>query len=155
MKFCPRIRDAGASELLLIAGDYARPEGPYIAGSGSHAKRQAAETRIHASLGRGPPGRPSQVCPTDEIRRAQLEKARQGAAAGLEITLVTQFFFEAAPFIDWARDLRLAGVDARIVAGLPGPAKITRLLQLARHCGVGPSIRALSHAIRPDVQTVD
>ena len=46
-----------------------------------------------------------------------------GMAAGLEITLVTQFFFEAAPFIDWARALRVAGAEARIVAGLPGPAR--------------------------------
>jgi len=57
---------------------------------------------------------------------------------------VTQFFFEAAPFIGWARDLRLAGADARIVAGLAGPASIRKLLGLAKHCGVGPSIRALS-----------
>jgi methylenetetrahydrofolate reductase (NADPH) len=75
---------------------------------------------------------------------AQLEKARVGAACGLEVTLVTQFFFEASPFIEWARDLRQAGATARIVAGLPGPASIVKLLALARHCGVGPSIRALS-----------
>ncbi|HEY6125099.1 MAG TPA: hypothetical protein VIV63_10625, partial [Steroidobacteraceae bacterium] len=47
-------------------------------------------------------------------------------------------------FIDWARELRMAGMRARIVAGLPGPASIRKLLQLARHCGVGPSIRALT-----------
>ena len=80
----------------------------------------------------------------DEIRRAQLAKARQGVADGLTVTLVTQFFFEAKPFMDWARELRAAGTGARIVAGLPGPASIKKLLQLARHCGVGPSIRALS-----------
>jgi methylenetetrahydrofolate reductase (NADPH) len=137
------IRDAGASELLLIAGDYARPEGPYsqvleVMRSGMLQKHGF----MRVSVAGHPEGHPG--VPADEIRRAQLDKARLGTAAGLEITLVTQFFFEAAPFIDWARALRVAGVEARIVAGLPGPAKITRLLNLARHCGVGPSIRALS-----------
>jgi len=137
------IRDAGASDLLLIAGDYARPEGPYkevmeVMRTGKLQKY--GFTRV--SVAGHPEGHPA-VAP-DEIRRAQVEKARHGAAAGLEVTLVTQFFFEATPFVNWARDLRLAGVEARIVAGLPGPARVGRLLALARHCGVGPSIRVLS-----------
>jgi methylenetetrahydrofolate reductase (NADPH) len=89
-----------------------------------------------------PEGHPQ--VPADTIRHAQIEKAQVGEAAGLEITLVTQFFFEADPFIEWSRDLRLAGVHARLVAGLSGPASIARLIKLARHCGVGPSIRALT-----------
>jgi methylenetetrahydrofolate reductase (NADPH) len=137
------IRDAGASGLLLIAGDYAKPEGPYdrvleVLQSGK--LQEKGFTRI--SVAGHPEGHP-QVS-DDEIRRAQMEKARQGAAAGLEVTLVTQFFFEARPFMDWAWELRIAGIGARIVAGLPGPASIKKLLQLARHCGVGPSIRALT-----------
>jgi methylenetetrahydrofolate reductase (NADPH) len=137
------IRDSGASDLLLIAGDYAQPHGPYhqvldiIRGGKLH---KYGFTRV--SLAGHPEGHPS--VPADEIRRAQLDKARAAAACGLEVTFVTQFFFEAAPFIEWARDLRQAGVTARIVAGLPGPASIMKLLALARHCGVGPSIRALS-----------
>lgn len=141
------LRGAGARELLLIAGDYARPEGPYsqtLEVMCSGKLQRFGFTRV--SVAGHPEGHPS--VPADEMRRAQLAKARLGAAAGLQITLVTQFFFEATPFIDWARDLRLAGVDARIVAGLPGTAKITRLLALARHCGVGPSIRALSSRSR-------
>jgi methylenetetrahydrofolate reductase (NADPH) len=137
------LRGAGASELLLIAGDYERPEGPYdrvlpVLQCGKLQK--LGFTRV--SIAGHPEGHPRVA--DEEIRRAQLEKARLGAAAGLEVTLVTQFFFEAKPFIAWARELRMAGIGARIVAGLPGPASIKKLLQLARHCGVGPSIRALT-----------
>jgi len=137
------LRDAGATELLLISGDYARPTGPYhevleILRSGK--LQRYGFTRV--SVAGHPEGHPS--VPAEEIRRAQLAKAACGASIGLQVTLVTQFFFEAAPFIDWARDLRRAGVNARIVAGLAGPASIRKLLGLARHCGVGPSIRALS-----------
>jgi methylenetetrahydrofolate reductase (NADPH) len=88
-----------------------------------------------------PEGHPA--VPADHMRRAQIDKAHLAAAQGLEVTLVTQFFFEAEPFLDWVRDLRLNGVTARLVAGLPGPAGVAHLLRLARRCGVGPSIRAL------------
>ena len=136
------LSDVGAGELLLISGDYVRPSGPYgqvleVMRSGKLQKY--GFTRL--SIAGHPEGHPS--VPADEIRRAQLEKSSEGTAAGLQVTLVTQFFFESIPFIAWARDLRRAGAEARIVAGLAGPAGVAKLLQLARHCGVGPSIRAL------------
>ncbi|HYJ42261.1 MAG TPA: methylenetetrahydrofolate reductase [Steroidobacteraceae bacterium] len=141
------IRDAGASSLLLISGDYVRPEGPYreVLDVMRTGKLQKFGFTCVSVAGH-PEGHPAVAA--DEIRRAQIEKARCGVAAGLQVTLVTQFFFEATPFVDWARDLRRAGVEARIVAGLPGPATAGRLLALARHCGVGPSIRVLSSRYR-------
>ena len=137
------IRAAGATEMLLIAGDCATPVGPYrevLEVMRSGKLQEHGFTRI--SIAGHPEGHPN--VPADEIRQAQLEKSRLGTLSGLQVTLVTQFFFESAPFIEWARDLRHAGATARIVAGLPGPASLSRLLRLARHCGVGPSIRALS-----------
>ena len=137
------LRDAGAAELLLISGDYARPLGPYsqvldVLRSGKLQAR--GFSRI--SVAGHPEGHPG--VPWDEIRGAQIEKSAWGAEAGMQVTIVTQFFFEAAPFIHWARELRRAGATARIVAGLAGPASIRKLLGLAKHCGVGPSMRALS-----------
>jgi methylenetetrahydrofolate reductase (NADPH) len=137
------LRAAGAAELLLISGDYARSLGPYtqVLDVMRTGKLQACGfTRV--SVAGHPEGHPGVT--SDVIHRAQVEKAASGAAAGLRVTLVTQFFFEAAPFIDWARGLRRDGVDARIVAGLAGPASIGKLLGLAKRCGVGPSMRALS-----------
>ena len=137
------LRDAGAAELLLISGDYASSLGPYsqVLDVMRTGKLQAhGFTRV--SVAGHPEGHPG--VPSDEIRRAQIAKSAWGAAAGLRVTLVTQFFFEAAPFLDWARDLRRSGVSARIVAGIAGPASIRKLLGLAKHCGVGPSMRALT-----------
>jgi len=137
------IRDVGARELLMISGDYSKPAGPWhqvvdiLRGD-----RLQKHGFSRVSVAGHPEGHPS--VPVETIRRAQIEKAHMGEAAGLEVTLVTQFFFEADPFVEWSRDLRLAGVRARLVAGLPGPASIARLIKLARHCGVGPSIRALT-----------
>src|SRR5690349_9717342 len=111
------LRDAGAAELLLISGDYARPLGPYsqvldVLRSGKLQAR--GFSRI--SVAGHPEGHPG--VPWDEIRGAQIEKSAWGAEAGMQVTIVTQFFFEAAPFIHWARELRRAGATARIVAGL-------------------------------------
>jgi len=139
----PALRKAGAAELLLISGDYARPLGPY---SEVLDVMRTRKLQLHGftriSIAGHPEGHPG-VEPA-EIRRAQIAKSAWGAAAGLQVTLVTQFFFEAPPFIEWARTLRQAGVGARIVAGLAGPASIRKLLGLAKRCGVGPSMRALS-----------
>jgi methylenetetrahydrofolate reductase (NADPH) len=137
------VRGLGSREVLLISGDYAKPAGPWhqvvdILRGGQLQKH--GFTRV--SVAGHPEGHPN--VPAEVIRHAQIEKAQVGEAGGLEVTLVTQFFFESAPFTEWARELRLAGIRARLVAGLPGPASIARLLKLARHCGVGPSIRALS-----------
>ena len=65
------------------------------------------------------------------------------AQAGLEVTLVTQFFFEHKPFLHWVGELRARGVGARLV-GVAGPARPATLLKFAMRCGVGPSIRALT-----------
>ena len=65
------------------------------------------------------------------------------AEAGLEATFLTQFFFEAQPFLEWVAASRAAGTRARLVGGLAGPAGIATLFKFAIRCGVGPSIRAL------------
>jgi methylenetetrahydrofolate reductase (NADPH) len=80
----------------------------------------------------------------EELRRAEREKITLATQAGLDVTLVTQFFFEHAPFLQWARELRAQGMRARIVAGLAGPAGLATLIKFAIRCGVGPSVRALT-----------
>lgn len=132
---------SGAQEVLLIAGDYARAVGPYSQVSDvlrADTLKRHGLSRV--SFAGHPEGHPT--IGTDELRRAQLEKA--ALAASLETTFVTQFFFEAAPFLSWASDLRAQGIKrARLIAGLAGPAAITSLLKYAKRCGVGPSMRAL------------
>jgi methylenetetrahydrofolate reductase (NADPH) len=133
---------AHVREVLLISGDYATPMGPYSAVSEvirSGALGKHGLTRI--SIAGHPEGHPAVVL--DEIRRAEREKVQLAEAAHLEVTLVTQFFFESAPFLEWVRDLRAHGVRARIVGGLAGPASLATLFRFAKRCGAGPSIRAL------------
>jgi methylenetetrahydrofolate reductase (NADPH) len=135
--------DAGVREPLLISGDYPQARGSYSSVLDvlqSHVWRSRGFRRV--SLAGHPEGHPH--VPWDEICQAQVEKWRAAAGLGLQVTFVTQFFFSAAPFAHWARFLRGAGVEARLVAGLAGPTPAARLVKLARHCGVGASLRALT-----------
>jgi methylenetetrahydrofolate reductase (NADPH) len=133
---------AEVTEILLIAGDYPQARGPYSAAADV---LRAGKLRNHGlsriSMAGHPEGHPK--VPLVEIRRAEREKVTLAQAAGLEVTLLTQFFFEAPPFLEWAANLRADGVTARLIGGLSGPASIATLLRYAVRCGVGPSIRAL------------
>lgn len=134
---------AGVKEVLLVAGDYAQVAGPYSAVADvlrAGVVNRHGLTRV--SLAGHPEGHPRVAL--EAIRQAEREKASLAEQWGLEATFVTQFFFEATPFLHWAADLRASGLRRpRLIAGLAGPAGIATLLKFARRCGVGPSIRAL------------
>ena len=132
----------GVKELLLVSGDYALANGPF---DNVAEVLRSIDLRSHGiervSIGGHPEGH--STVELDEIRRAERDKASIARELGLKVTFVTQFFFESAPFLAWAGQLRSGGVAADIRAGLAGPAKITTLLRYAMRCGVGPSIKAL------------
>lgn len=134
--------NAGVREVLLIAGDYPHPNGPYATVADVLRTGKLGEHGLNrVSLAGHPEGHPKVAL--DEIRRAEREKAQLAVSLGLETTLLTQFFFEAPPFIEWARELRSSVEGVRLVGGLSGPASIATLFRYAVRCGVGPSIRAL------------
>ena len=120
--------EAQVERALLIAGDLPEAAGPFSA--------SLDVLRSGALAGRG-------------IRRIVVaghpeDKVAFAAKHGLELTFLTQFLFDAKPFLTWARELRAAGVRSRLVVGLAGPAKLDTLVRYAIRCGVGPSIRALT-----------
>lgn len=136
------VRSAQIEEVLLIAGDYPQAVGTYS--TAMEAMRSGLLNKHglkRVSVAGHPEGNPKVAL--DEVRRAEREKVMLAAQAGLDVTLLTQFFFEPAPFLEWVSELRCDGIRARIVGGLAGPAGLATLFKFARRCGVGPSIRAL------------
>jgi methylenetetrahydrofolate reductase (NADPH) len=134
---------AQVDEVLLISGDYPQALGPYtevLQLMRSGALQRHGMKRV--TVAGHPEGHPK--VPLADIRRAELDKARMAQQAGLELTLLTQFFFEQAPFLDWVRELRAAGVQARVVGGLAGPTRLSTLIKFAMRCGAGASMRALT-----------
>lgn len=76
----------------------------------------------------------------DAARTAKLLTAEK---AGLEVELVSQFCFESAPIIEFAKKLRKEGVKAPFRVGVAGPSSRATLVKYAIICGVGASLRAL------------
>lgn len=144
------VREAGVREVLLISGDYPQAQGEYsnvLQALRTDLLQRHGITRVN--LAGHPEGHPRVAL--EEIRQAEIDKARYAHQAGLQATFVTQFCFEPEPFLVWSRELDEAGVTAPRVAGLAGPAKLTTLVNFALRCGVGRSVRALSS--RPGVLT--
>jgi len=68
-----------------------------------------------------------------EAKHAELE------SRGIATLIVTQFGFDAAPFLSWLRTLRARGLDVPVRIGVPGPAGVATLMRFAARCGVGAS----------------
>ena len=133
---------AGVRQVLLIAGDAPDPIGEFSSTLDALRTGALAAQGIRSVFVAGhPEGHPN--VPDAELRIAEQDKVAFAGAHGIDLAFLTQFFFDSAPFLAWARQLRARGVRARLVAGLAGPARLTTLFKYALRCGVGPSIRAL------------
>jgi methylenetetrahydrofolate reductase (NADPH) len=135
--------DAAVSRILLIAGDRPNPRGPFrstvdVLRTGLLAAHGIQDVVIAGH----PEGHPTIAEP--ELRASEHARIDAAQAAGLNVTFLTQFCFTAAPIIDWVRQLRANGIQAPVVAGLAGPARLKTLLKYATICGVGPSLRTLT-----------
>ena len=71
------------------------------------------------------------------------EKFELTKTKGLNLELVTQFFFDAAPFINWCEKLSEKKITIPVRVGFPGPASFKTLLNFGLMSGVGNSINFL------------
>lgn len=136
------VDEAGMDRCLVLGGDRDKPAGEYgsslqLLETGLIQKRGVKTIRI----GCYPEGHPKiSESALDEARAAKLAAAEQD---GLDVTLVSQFCFDAAPVIAFAKRIRAQGVKAPFRVGVAGPADRGLLLKYALICGVGNSIRVL------------
>jgi len=72
------------------------------------------------------------------------EKNNFSKNVDFQMYITTQFFFEAKSLIDWEKHLTTLGNSLPIHAGIPGPASIKTLINYARSCGIGNSLRFIS-----------
>ncbi|MGH6913195.1 MAG: metFprotein, partial [Geminicoccales bacterium] len=135
--------EAGVDEVLAIGGGLDQPQGAF---SGTldlleTGLFEARGVRVIGVAGH-PEGQrelrlPGIAMPLDQ----KLGYAERSTA---RMRFVTQFLFDADPLLAWERALRARGNALPIHVGVPGPAKITTLLNYARLCGVGNSMRMLT-----------
>lgn len=134
--------EARVRRALVLGGDRDDPAGPYgqsleLIESGLFQSHGI--TRI--GLACYPEGHPRIAADVlDRALRAKLAAAR---AHGLDVMLISQFAFEPAPIVGFARRLRQEGIAAPLRVGVAGPADRATLVRYALRCGVGASLRAL------------
>jgi len=142
-QFARRLAGAGVDRVLIIGGDRAKPAGPY------DSSLQVMQTELFQQLGivriaiaGFPEGNPN--IPELALNKALVEKTNFAQSAGLRLTIVTQFCFEAEPIVAWLRDIRARGIDVPVRIGLAGPAGLITLARYAVRCGIGNSLHVLT-----------
>jgi methylenetetrahydrofolate reductase (NADPH) len=135
--------EAGVDEVLVVGGGIDLPRGAF---SGTQALLETGLFEAHGirtiGLAGHPEGQRELSAPGAAMTLQQkLAYARQSAAGA---RLVTQFMFEAEPLFAWERMIRAQGNHLPIHVGVPGPATVKSLLNYARLCGVGNSMRVLT-----------
>ncbi len=143
--------EAGLRGALVLAGGLRRAVGEFtdsmqLLRTGLFEK--AGFTRIHVA---GHPEGNRDIDPDGDIKNAMQAlhwKQKYADDTGVEMAIVTQFAFEAAPIVDWAGMLREEGIALPVHIGVAGPAKLQTLIRFAIACGVGPSLQVLQRRAR-------
>jgi len=136
------VAEAKLDRALVLGGDRDKPAGEF------DSSLQLIATGLLQKHGIGkialacyPEGHPRIADATLEAARAA--KLAAAEAAGLDVTLVSQFCFDPRPIIALAERMRRQGVRAPFRVGVAGPAERMTLVKYALMCGVGASMRAL------------
>jgi methylenetetrahydrofolate reductase (NADPH) len=132
--------EAAVDSALAIAGDCDRASGPFetsiaLLETGLFQKHGIRRVGVAAY----PEGHPKIA--SSMLESALAAKKSLARRSGLDLQVVTQFCFEAAPVLELVAKIKGHGLPVSI--GLSGPASLPRLLKFAALCGIGNSIRAL------------
>jgi methylenetetrahydrofolate reductase (NADPH) len=134
---------AGATKMLLIAGDMPAPEGAFDSTIGVLETGELVKAGMKQLCMAGHPEGHAHMT-TDQLRQYEARKVALSKEQGFDLTFMTQVCFEAPPMIEWEKTLRANGITTPCRPGLAGPASIKTLLRYAKVCGAGASIRALT-----------
>ena len=139
--------EAGVDSTLVIAGALDRPSGEFA--DSTHLLRTGLLEK-HGITTIGVAGHPEscECCSDAELWAALAWKQEYARRTGLGANIVTQFAFEAEPFIDYDCSLTAKGFDLPLHIGVPGIANLKTLIGFAMSCGVGNSINFLKRQAR-------
>ena len=134
--------EAGVDSILIIGGDDT-PVGPFRSSLDLLATGVVERYGIrHVALGGYPEGHPAIDART--LQAALQAKVALAHQRGLDVSLVTQFGFEAEPIRRWIAAQRALGIVCPVSVGVAGPASVATLAKFAVRCGIGASLRALA-----------
>jgi methylenetetrahydrofolate reductase (NADPH) len=146
--FLKRLRgEAAVTHVLVLAGALDEPLGDF------ENSMQLLETGLldkHGITRIGVAGHPegsSDISP-DDLKAALDWKNAFAQRSDAAVYIATQFCFQAAPIIAWDQAIRAQGNTLPIQIGVPGLATLKTLINHAKACGIGPSMRFLTRQAR-------
>ena len=132
---------AGVRRALVIGGDNADVAGPFADSAAVIESGILGELGITAvdvaGYPDGHPKIPREVLIADLQRKVELADEQ-----GLELSIVTQFSFDADSVVRFCSEMAEAVPGVPVYAGLAGPTSPAKLLRFAKICGVSTSMRA-------------
>ncbi len=138
--------EANVSNALLIAGGANKPYGEYdssIQLIESELFDKANFNNLHIA---GHPEGSMDIDPdgsTTNVDQALSWKNEFSKRTDANMAITTQFSFDASSVINWANNIKNAGIDIPVHIGIAGPAKLQTLLRYSIECGVGASIKII------------
>ena len=137
--------EADMRRLLVIGGDV-DSSGPFADALAVIQKGRLREAGIEEiGIGGYPEGHPRIAA--ERLETALDQKIAAARAAGLGVSIVSQFSFSGEHILAWLQRLRACGITVPVKIGLAGPASVTGLLRYAKRCGVSASLRGLMSGI--------
>ena len=139
--------EAGVNHVVALAGAVDKPLGPYdssmaLLETGLFDKYNIKKIGVAGH----PEGNPD--IPDDMLKHALDFKNDFSKRTDAQLYIVTQFVFEAQPIINWDKAIQASGNELPIHIGVPGLASLKALINHARACGIGASMKFLTKQAR-------
>ena len=140
--FLSQIRERTDSQKILVIGGGGNQLGEVKSSLEILESGVLAEYNFHEiGIAGHPEGSPD--IDNDTINDFLQKKSDLALSKNLNLELVTQFFFEASPFIAWCQSLVEKKIKMPVRVGFPGPASFKTLLNFGLMSGVGNSLKFL------------
>ena len=137
------VDEAGVQRCFVVAGDPPESAGPFSDSSALISTGAFEGAGIKAiGIGGHPEGHPNMS--EEQCWEVLKGKCASISDRGMAPLIVTQFGFDAAPFLVWLERLRQLGINDPVRIGVPGPAGIKTLMRFAARCGVGASTAVMA-----------
>jgi methylenetetrahydrofolate reductase (NADPH) len=124
--------------VLVVAGDPAQPQGPYVNAASVIGLGLLEEHGVRQASVAGHPGGHPAVA-DGELWAALAAKTAALGRRALGGDVITQFGCDAAQVLAWLTEVRARGIGLPVRVSVPGPATVRRLLSIASRCGVAVS----------------
>jgi len=140
--FLKEVRQRTDSSKILVIGGGGDQKGSVTSSLDILDSSLLAEFGFHhIGIAGHPEGSPD-IC-QDTIKEYLNKKFELSKTNNLNLELVTQFFFNAQPFIEWCEKLKTENINLPVRVGFPGPASFKTLLNFGLMSGVGNSLNFL------------